>query len=227
MKRKNYFAVLGSCLIIFLLTIQQASIAQSNKFNLDNATNSLPHIKGQAGNADYLYTTAGNRLYCIGSQKGAFPEVGFHVPGEMGGIWQQPIKLMDGYGFVITDNQTGESDTPICDCFTAYSFATKFHYSASYIGVTQTQFVPDDIPVLIVEYKIQNLSGLRKQFTFELNADINLMPVWLAERLNIKDGADTMLTNDGKSNLLLFKDQLNTWYNGIGFENSKASLKRQ
>lgn len=226
MKRKNYFPVLGCFLIIFLLIIQQVIIAQSNKFNLNNASNLLPHIKGQTGNADYLYTTAGHRLYCIGSQKGAFPKVGFHVPGEMGGIWQQPIKLMDGFGFVITDKKTGESAALTCDGFTTYSFATKFHYSTSDIGVTQTQFVPDDIPVLIVEYKIENLSGLRKQFTFELNADINLMPVWLAERLNIKDGADTLLTNESKSNILLFKDQLNTWYNGIGFENSKASLKK-
>ena len=225
MKRKNYVAVSGNCMIIFLLFIQQVSNAQSDKFNLYNASSSLPHIKGEAKNSGYLYTTAGNRLYCIGSQNGAFPEVGFHVPGEMGGIWQQPIKLMDGFGFVITDKKNSESATPTCDGFTTYSFATKFHYSAGEIAVTQTQFVPDDLPVLVVEYKIENPSAYRKQFTFELNADINLLPVWLAERLKITDGIDTLLTNDTKNNLLLFKDQLNTWYTGIGFENSKASLK--
>ena len=80
-QRKNYVAVLGNWMIIFLLFIQQVSNAQSDKFNIYNASSSLPHIKGEAKNSGYLYTTAGNRLYCIGSQNGAFPEVGFHVPG--------------------------------------------------------------------------------------------------------------------------------------------------
>ncbi|MFT6971139.1 MAG: hypothetical protein ACJAXX_001708, partial [Roseivirga sp.] len=28
---------------------------------------------------------------------GNFPDLGWHVAGEMGGIWTHPIKLMDGF----------------------------------------------------------------------------------------------------------------------------------
>ena len=33
----------------------------------------------------------------VGHQDGSFPELGWHIAGEMGGIWDHPIKLMDGF----------------------------------------------------------------------------------------------------------------------------------
>src|SRR5210317_319335 len=52
------------------------------------------------GKKDYLnspYVTAGDRLYMVGHQNGTFPDLGWHVKGEMGGVWDHPIKLMDGF----------------------------------------------------------------------------------------------------------------------------------
>ena len=44
------------------------------------------------------YATAGDRLYSIGLQDGSFaPSLGWHVRGEMGGVWMHPIKLLDGF----------------------------------------------------------------------------------------------------------------------------------
>ena len=43
------------------------------------------------------YVTAGDRAYLIGTQDGNFPDMGGHVPGEMGGLWLHPIKLIDGF----------------------------------------------------------------------------------------------------------------------------------
>ena len=43
------------------------------------------------------YVTAGDRTYLIGTQDGNFPPMGHHVPGEMGGLWLPPIKLIDGF----------------------------------------------------------------------------------------------------------------------------------
>lgn len=227
MQRKKYSFRKPNTLIILLVIFQQAGFSQINSFNLNIASNSLPHIEGKIENADYLYATAGNRLYCIGNQGGAFPEVGFHVPGEMGGIWQQPIKLMDGFGFTIKDVSTNNSFTPACDSFITYSFATKFHYFSheQNIAVVQTQFVPDNLPVIVVEYNIQNTSTEQKQFEFDLYAAINLMPVWLSERIGIADGADKLISFDSIKHLLLFKDEINTWYTGIGFENKEAHFK--
>jgi hypothetical protein len=213
-------------LFIILVLIYQDTHAQIINFTLDEACDRLPRIEGKKQNGDYLYTTAGNRIYCIGNQDGHFPEVGFHVPGEMGGIWQQPFKLMDGFGFTIKDLKTGNEFKPACDLFITYSFASKFHYSATgeNITVTQTQFVPDNLPVVVVEYKIANTSSEDNLIEFDWKADINLMPVWLGERLGIQDGADQFISFDSIGRLLIFKDQSNLWYAGIGFENHNVRL---
>jgi hypothetical protein len=214
-------------LTIVLFLIHQQSISQKQNFNLTDACKQLPHINGETRNAEYLYTTAGNKIYCIGNQAGNFPPVGFHVLGEMGGIWQHPIKLLDGFRFNIKELNTIHNFTSVCDSFIAYSFATKFHYQIQdqNLSVTQTQFVPDNLEVLAVEYKIQNNSSQRKKIEFELNLDINLMPVWLSERINKIDGCDKLSSFDKQNHVLIFKDSINTWLAGIGFENTNVQFK--
>ena len=218
-----YSAITHYCwLVLLFLSLQQVQ-AQVKNFSLQEASKSLPHINGLQKNAGYLYTTAGNTLYCIGDQSGHFPSVGFHVAGEMGGIWQQPIKLMDGFGFNI--KYQNKEVHAVCDSFISYSFVTKFHYQIAdkHIVVTQTQFVPDNLEVLVVEYKIENHSSQDQSFEFEWNADINLMPVWLSERLHIKDGADSLYSHS--NNALVFKDKINEWYTGIEFEGNASKFK--
>jgi len=39
----------------------------------------------------------------VGHQDGTFPDLGWHIEGEMGGIWNHPIKLMDGFDIQITE----------------------------------------------------------------------------------------------------------------------------
>lgn len=43
------------------------------------------------------YLTAGDKTYIIGTQDGNFPDLGGHTPGEMGGVWNHLIKLLDGF----------------------------------------------------------------------------------------------------------------------------------
>ncbi len=52
------------------------------------------------GNPGYLSSkqmTPGNHAYCVGFQDGTFPDMGWHIKGEMGGLWAHPIKLLDGF----------------------------------------------------------------------------------------------------------------------------------
>ena len=129
-----------SCLLVFgMFLLHNILLAQVNKFNLNEASRSLPHIFGVLQNAEYLYVTAGNRLYCIGNQAGKFPEVGFHISGQMGGIWQHPIKLMDGFSLSVKNNHNGLAYSTICDSFITYSLATKFHYTIPNENISITQ----------------------------------------------------------------------------------------
>ena len=47
--------------------------------------------------------TAGQRAYVTGFEDGNFYAQGWHITGEMGGVWTQPLKLVDGVWFGIGD----------------------------------------------------------------------------------------------------------------------------
>ena len=50
------------------------------------------------------YVSAGDRAYVSGFQDGRFYAQGWHVTGEMGGVWSQPLKLVDGVWFGVGDD---------------------------------------------------------------------------------------------------------------------------
>jgi len=214
--------------LLIMLIINSIFIfpAQALDFKLNAASSGLPHMNGKLENAGYLYVTAGNRLYCIGNQAGEFPKVGFHVPGQMGGVWQHPIKLLDGYSLNVKNKLTRETYENISDSFITYSFATKFNYHVrdQQVRITQTQFVPDNLPVLVVEYSVQNTSGQSRDIELEVKTDINLMPVWLGERSGMTDHTDTLDRYDRQNSIVYFRDQGNSWYTGIGFENHQIQF---
>ena len=63
-----------------------------------------PRISGTKAYLNSPFVTAGDRAYMVGHQDGSFPELGWHIKGEMGGIWNHPIKLMDGFQAVLIEN---------------------------------------------------------------------------------------------------------------------------
>lgn len=40
---------------------------------------------------------AGERIYVVGRQDASFPPSGWHLPGEMGGVWAHPVRLARGF----------------------------------------------------------------------------------------------------------------------------------
>jgi glycogen debranching enzyme len=214
------------CVAAVIMTMPLKGISQTI-FSLQEAINPLPHLYGKKENAHYLCVTAGDRLYSIGDQAGNFPAVGFHVPGEMGGIWQHPIKLLDGFRLTITDSKTGIAQkADKCDSFASYSFATQFLYDIQqqHLSVSRTQFVPDGMPLLVVEYAITNNDNTDKELIIQLAADVNLMPVWLGERSGMADCTDVLLSFDSATSTVFFKDNNNPWYAGISIEGQPADF---
>src|SRR5690348_1853612 len=56
---------------------------------------------------DRREVTAGTRAYSIGFEDGGFYANGWHITGEMGGIWAPPLKLADGVWFAVDDQWVG------------------------------------------------------------------------------------------------------------------------
>ncbi|WP_266075714.1 glucosidase family protein [Haladaptatus caseinilyticus] len=90
--------------------------------------------------ADRRYVTTGNRAYIVGDESGRFPAMGWHISGEMGGIWSPPIKLLDGIWFGID----GEWLEP-ADRFTSgFGYVSMDLPNHEDVSVQRTDFVPDD-----------------------------------------------------------------------------------
>ncbi|GAB3809848.1 hypothetical protein GCM10028819_52350 [Spirosoma humi] len=175
----------------------------------------MTQVESIGGKKTYLaspFVTAGNRLYMVGHQDGKFPDLGWHITGEMGGIWDHPIKLMDGFTASITINQQQVCLTK-ADTFITYPFANKHLYQqvANGLDIKRFQFVPDNKEALVVEYTFVNKQARPLTLQFTWTAHTDLRPTWLGERTNMVDAPD-QATWQAQTQSWIAKDQKNDWF---------------
>lgn len=176
---------------------------------------SLNQIKGLDGKAEYRsspFVTAGDRVYLIGHQDGKFPDLGWHVAGEMGGIWLHPIKLMDGFTASIVSD-LGSFCLDSANSFTNYPFANLHYFEDLNNGlqVKRLQFVPDGKEGMTILFRIKNVDNSPKSFEFVFEGKTDLRPVWLGEQTGMLDYSDD-ITYDEVSQVFSGKDQGNNWF---------------
>jgi hypothetical protein len=90
--------------------------------------------------ADRREVAAGTRAYSLGFEDGRFYANGWHITGEMGGVWTPPLKLVDGVWFGLDDQWVGPATK-----FTSGWGYTRFDLpTTAGLRVSRTDFVPDD-----------------------------------------------------------------------------------
>jgi glycogen debranching enzyme len=175
----------------------------------------LSNLESLQGKKEYLsspFVAAGDRVYLIGNQNGAFQDMGWHVEGEMGGIWLHPIKLMDGFtASVSLGTQTFCLDQ--ADTFTNYPFANRHQFRLEEAGleVERLQFVPDGKEGMTILFRIKNLETTQKTIHFQFISFVDLMPVWLGERMQMIDQPDK-ISFDPTTATFSAKDEGNPWF---------------
>ena len=210
---------------LFFLGIALPLLFSCNNNSTQNPLSfQLDNNEGLIGNPEYLATpfvAAGDRVYMVGHQDGTFPDLGWHVKGEMGGIWNHPIKLMDGFTATII----GEDNSYCLDAahqFINYPFANKHLFQTPIPGleVERFQFVPDGVQGMVIEFTFRNVDKTEISFDFEFTGYTDLMPVWLGERAGMTDFEDQISFDEGRQSWL-GKDEGNDWYVLFG-ANQKA-----
>ncbi|MEV0490507.1 hypothetical protein [Streptomyces atratus] len=94
--------------------------------------------------ADRRAVTIGDRFYSMGTEDGLYPAAGWHIRGEMGGMWTQPIKLLDGMWFGLNGSWLG--DGAKADKFTSGWGYTRIDYAATGgVRASRTDFAPDGL----------------------------------------------------------------------------------
>jgi hypothetical protein len=171
-------------------------------------------ISDSGRNQNQPYVTAGDRTYLIGTQDGNFPDMGSHVPGEMGGLWLHPIKLIDGFWVTATDRATNQAASlSQSQDFVTYPYGNRFSYGPvlDSIEIGRFQFSPDGQEGMIVQYELKNGSDRRRQLQLQLSVKTELSPVWYSERLGIKDTRDTV-SWDALNRMFIANDVANRWF---------------
>jgi hypothetical protein len=151
-RSRRVVAVLaGACALAL-----SAAAAFASPPNPGGPTLSTSNLLGQK-----RYVAAGDRAHVIGAEDGRFPPMGWHIRGEMGGVWAHPVKLLDGYWFALND-----SWVPPASSYTtgAGYVQLRFPDTAGY-QVTRTEFSPDGVAAVLVGLTIRNTDLQRARST--------------------------------------------------------------
>jgi len=195
--RDSYQQVINNTRLFILCSLVLAACAVPQTEELDYPlVERMSTMETLQGNANYLHSkqmTPGNHAYCVGFQDGTFPDIGWHIKGEMGGLWAHPIKLLDGFSAAMIH----KGDTVYLDSATSYSttaLGSLFTYNIQGKTITRTQFIPDPAKGMVVEYDMSEFP--KSQLLFYPRAD--LRPTWLGERTNMIDSTDIIATENNQ-----------------------------
>ena len=152
---------------------------------------------------DRRYGAAGERARIIGFQDGRWYANGWHIAGEMGGIWSEPIKLVDGVWFGIDGQWVGQATQ-----FTSGWGYVKFDLpTTGGLRLERTDFAPDGRRGALIALKMTNPSGSARTVTVKVDAHSELLaeyPWSFGNTPHARDqGEDTAAVEDGS---LLFRD---------------------
>ena len=161
----------------------------------DSAAAPMAGLSNHGRTGERPYVTAGDRAYLIGTQDGNFPDLGGHVPGEMGGLWLHPIKLVDGFRATVEDSATHRR-TSLSHAaeFINYPYGNRLRYGPvlDSLEIERFQFSPDGRQGLVIRYTFHNRAARARTLKFDFSAKTDLRPVWYSEHLGIRDAPDTV-----------------------------------
>jgi glycogen debranching enzyme len=200
--------------VILLFSCQDSPQVPDTSFG--SLLKGAPSIEGKKEYLQSPFLTAGDRVYMVGHQDGSFPDLGWHIKGEMGGVWNHPIKLMDGFTAFLTVDGTTH---PLSGArrFVNYPMAGRHDYSLDSLGLEaeRWQFVPDGKEGLVVEFVLRNTTREEIPLEFGFLGQADLRPTWLGERTGMADGKD-QAAFDRALGAWVVKDSLNPWFVAFG-----------
>jgi glycogen debranching enzyme len=159
----------------------------------------------RSSDLDQPYVTAGNRVYSIATQHGEFSDIGWRQPSEMSGVWDHPIKLLDGFWFGITFRHLdlmGSTTAKVhwlthANRWRMTPGEVEISYRLPRLEIVRREYGIDDYEGLLVYLTITNESRKRLPLTLHFLARTDLRTAWLGEnRLNWRDGRDEAMFLD-------------------------------
>jgi hypothetical protein len=156
---------------------------------------------------DRRYVAAGERARAIGFEDGRFYANGWHITGEMGGVWTEPLKLVDGVWFGIDGEWVG----PATRFTSGWGYAKFDLPSIDGLKLERTDFVPDGRRAALFGLTLTNPDAGARTVTVRVDAHSELMTEYpwgfTGVVPNAADNLSDTAAFDDRAGALVFRDQ--------------------
>ena len=128
---------------------------------------------------DRRQVAAGDRAYVMGFEDGLFYAQGWHITGEMGGVYSQPLKFVDGVWFAVEDRWLGGIETRP-DRARAVRFTSGWGYTRTDfeavggVELSRTDFAPDGRRAGLFGLRMRN-TGAQRTVSVKVDAHSELL----------------------------------------------------
>src|SRR4051794_1610121 len=123
---------------------------------------------------DRREVAAGERSYAAGFEDGRWYANGWHITGEMGGVWAPPLKLVDGVWFGVDGQWIGQATK-----FTSGHGYTRYDLpQTAGLQLARTDFAPDARRGALFGLRMTNPQGSARAVTVEVDAHSELMTAY-------------------------------------------------
>ena len=153
--------------------------------------------------------TAGSAAVLIGAQNGLFPDMGYAVPGEMGGLWAGEKKVCDGFFLAIDDVPLLTADA--CE---AGPVSTAFHYrmQEEQLHIVRRQTIPDGVSGCVIDLHIENLRKAPRMVEVSFTVRTDILTVAAAGGEDGLELGRDVGEYDEKTQAFYARDSRNPWH---------------
>ena len=120
---------------------------------------------------DRRYLVSGERAYATGFEDGRWYANGWHITGEMGGIWTPPLKLADGVWFGVGDQWVG----PSTNFTSGWGYTRMDLPDTDGFKLRRTDFAMDGGRAVLFGLELRNTSGAARTAKVKVDAHSELM----------------------------------------------------
>ena len=166
--------------------------------------------------------TAGTNAVLIGARSGLFPDMGYAVPGEMGGLWAGEKKVCDGFFFAIDDVPLVAADA--CE---QNPVETAFHYRMQQeeLHVVRRQVIPDGIKGCVIELEIENQRSAPRMVEVSFTVRTDILTVASARGTDGAELGRDVGEYDEKAQAFFARDSRNPWHAAWGADKGYRALQ--
>ena len=123
---------------------------------------------------DRRYIASSERAYAVGFEDGRFYANGWHITGEMGGVWTPPLKLVDGVWFGVDDQWVG----PATEFRSGWGYSEMDLPTTAGLELRRTDFAPDGGRAVLFGLQVRNPGASERTVTVKVDAHSELLTAY-------------------------------------------------